>query len=44
MNSYQITEIINFGKFKGKTLQEIFEVELSYVQWCILNLDHFYID
>ena len=32
-----------FGKFKNKTLQEVLELQPSYVNWCIINVDFFFI-
>jgi len=32
-----------FGKFKGKTLNEVWTYNSSYINWCIVNLENFYI-
>lgn len=44
MKFYDLETVFTFGKFKGKTLREVFEIQPSYVEWCCINLDHFYID
>lgn len=43
MKGYNLESKFTFGKFEGKTLREVIEVEPSYIDWCSLNLDHFYI-
>lgn len=35
---------ITFGKYDGKTLFEIIRIDQSYISWCIINLEHFYIN
>lgn len=43
MKAYDLNTTFTFGKYKGKTLQEVIESDESYVNWCICNLDHYYI-
>jgi len=43
MKFYELETEFSFGKYEGKSLQEILEIQPSYIQWCIDNLDHFYI-
>ncbi|MDR1198651.1 MAG: hypothetical protein LBK94_06520 [Prevotellaceae bacterium] len=43
MKFYHIDTKFDFGKYAGKTLQEVLEIRPSYINWCIINLDHFYI-
>ncbi|MGI6310587.1 MAG: hypothetical protein ACOXZU_03515 [Bacteroidales bacterium] len=43
MKSYYLNTKFKFGKFKGKTLREILRIQPSYIDWCIVNLDHFYL-
>ena len=33
-----------FGKYKGHTLQDIWVIEISYIEWCLSALNHFAID
>lgn len=44
MKFYQLSTVFTFGKHQGKTLKEIVETAPSYINWCIMNLNHFYID
>lgn len=43
VKEYTVNSIIKFGRFKGKTLSEIVSIQADYIEWCIVNLDHFYI-
>ncbi len=40
---HSVTQILNFGKFEGKTIKEIIELQPSYIDWCTINLNHFFI-
>jgi broad specificity phosphatase PhoE len=44
MKFYDLNTILNFGKFEGETIKEVAEIQPSYLDWCAINLDHFYID
>ncbi|MEY2922298.1 MAG: hypothetical protein RL108_920 [Bacteroidota bacterium] len=44
MKNYELNSILTFGKYKGLSLLQVFELNPSYVDWCILNLDHFNIE
>jgi hypothetical protein len=43
MKFYDIDTVFNFGKYAGKSVREVLEIQPSYIDWCIINLDHFYI-
>ena len=43
MKFYYLDTIFTFGKFSGKTIREILELHPFYIEWCLLNLDHFYV-
>ena len=43
MKYYTLDTVISFGKYKGISLSQILLVQTSYVNWCLENLDHFYI-
>jgi len=43
MNSYNLDTEFTFGKFEGKTVKEVLDIQPSYLDWCAVNLDHFYI-
>jgi hypothetical protein len=44
MKNYELNSILTFGKYKGLSIQQVFELNPSYVDWCILNLEHFNIE
>lgn len=43
MKHYDKDTVFGFGKFQGQTLAQVAALEPGYINWCILNLDHFYI-
>jgi len=43
MKFYTLDTEFTFGKFSGKTVKEILEIQPTYLDWCAINLDHFYI-
>lgn len=43
MRFYTLDTEFTFGKYKGKTVKEILELQPNYLDWCAINLDHFYI-
>lgn len=43
MKFYTLDTEFTFGKFKGHTVRQILDLQPSYIDWCAINLDHFYI-
>jgi hypothetical protein len=43
MKFYELDTEFTFGKYEGKTLKDIINDDQSYIDWCINNLEHFYI-
>jgi hypothetical protein len=43
MKFYTLDTEFTFGKYEGKTVKEIIEIQPTYLDWCAINLDHFYI-
>jgi hypothetical protein len=43
MKFYNLDTQITFGKFEGKTINQIINIDDSYIEWCSINLDHFYL-
>jgi broad specificity phosphatase PhoE len=43
MKFYTLDTEFSFGKYEGKTVKEIIEIQPTYLDWCAINLDHFYI-
>ena len=41
---YTLIDKINFGKYKGYTLDEIARIEAPYILWCIRNIPEFLVD
>lgn len=42
MKFYNLDSEFTFGKFEGKTVRQVIDIQSSYLDWCALNLDHFY--
>ncbi len=40
---YYSETILSWGKHNGKSIKDILENEASYIEWCIKNLNHFYV-
>ena len=43
MKLYNINDRFSFGKHTGKTILEVIGEDIGYINWCIINLDHFVI-
>ena len=43
MKFYTLDTEFTFGKFNGKTVREVLDLQPSYLDWYLLNLDHFYL-
>lgn len=43
MKFYSLETKFTFGKYQGKTISEVIELQMSYLDWCIINLEHFYL-
>ncbi len=43
MNFYNLNTEFTFGKHKGKTLRELLKHHRSYINWCSINVNYFYI-
>lgn len=43
MKFYNLNSQFTFGKFEGKTVRQIIDLQSSYIDWCAINLEHFYI-
>ena len=41
MNLYTLDTIFSYGKFIGKTVREVIELQPSYLHWCISNIENF---
>lgn len=44
MKFYELNTLFTFGKFENSTLRDVVEIQPSYIDWCVINLKHFYID
>jgi len=38
---YEQESTLNFGKYKGKTINEIYQFEPTYIEWCIEKINGF---
>lgn len=43
MKIYYLDSIFSFGIYEGKTLEEVCMLNPEYINWCLINLNHFYI-
>lgn len=41
MKFYTLNTKFTFGKFTGKTLEEVLKIQPDYIDWCLINLDHY---
>lgn len=41
---YEWDTILFFGKHEWKDIIEVIKVDTSYIEWCMINLDHFCLD
>lgn len=37
----QLSEVFDFGKWEGKTVEQVIDTEPTYLNWCEENLDAF---
>ncbi len=37
----QRNQQLNFGKYKGKTLQNVIDLDPGYISWCLRAIDSF---
>lgn len=43
MKFYNLDTEFTFGKYEGNTVRQVLVLEPSYLDWCAINLDHFYL-
>lgn len=41
---YNLKTKITFGRYKGKTLEEVLNINPLYIEWCMNNIDEFKFD
>ena len=41
MKLYNINDRFTFGKHSGETILQVINEDLGYINWCLINLDHF---
>jgi hypothetical protein len=44
LKCYQNDSIVLFGRFKGYSIDQIIDIDPTYIVWCINHLDHFYVE
>jgi len=44
MKFYNLDTEFTFGRYANQTIRQVIEIQPSYLDWCAINLDHFYID
>ena len=40
---WQLGEILDFGKYKGKSLEEVIKLDPKYIEWCLEKIEDFYL-
>ena len=43
LKCYRFESIILFGKYRNMRVKDIVDINPAYIEWCIINLDHFYL-
>jgi hypothetical protein len=44
MKAYDLNTPFTFGKYEGKTLEEVFDKDPSYIEKCMISVDDFSLD
>ena len=44
MKRYDLNTELTFGKFKGNKVKDIITFHPYYIEWCALNMEHFYVE
>ncbi len=44
MDEYALEDVVKFGKFKGLTIYEILQTDVTWITWAIENIDGFELD
>jgi hypothetical protein len=44
MRFYNTYEVLEFGRYEGEVVSDVYMYDPSYLEWCILNIPHFKID
>lgn len=44
MKTYNAKTQIDFGMYKGQTIEEVYSIDPEFIVWCIRNLDYFYVE
>ncbi len=43
LKCYKNNSIVLFGRFNGHSIDQIIDIDPTYIIWCISHLDHFYL-
>lgn len=41
---YTLTDCLTFGKYRGRSIQDVLQKEPQYIQWCLQNVEGFKLD
>ena len=44
IQEYKLDTAVYFGKYSCYTIREIYQYDPSYLDWCLININNFYID
>ena len=43
MKLYRLDTPFDFGKYEGKTVWQVLDLQAGYIDWCIISIDSFYL-
>jgi hypothetical protein len=43
MKLYRSDTLFEFGKYEGKTVWQVLDLQINYIDWCIININSFYL-
>ncbi|MFM1772983.1 MAG: hypothetical protein RLZZ71_2125 [Bacteroidota bacterium] len=43
MKVYTQNSLLKFGKYNGSILEDVAKKDPNYINWCVINLEHFYL-
>jgi hypothetical protein len=43
MKLYKSDTLFEFGKYEGLTVWQVLDLQINYIDWCIITIDSFYL-
>jgi hypothetical protein len=44
LTQYSLEDILDFGKYNGFNIKEVYQFDPDYLEWCIETVEYFYVD